>query len=57
VIDAGGRVYFAKDARLSPDKVAAMYPRMHEFLAIKNRIDPDHRLTSDLARRLQLSGK
>jgi decaprenylphospho-beta-D-ribofuranose 2-oxidase len=57
VIGAGGRIYFAKDARLSPDKVAVMYPRMDEFLAIKNRIDPDHRLTSDLARRLQLSGK
>ncbi|HEY5437328.1 MAG TPA: FAD-binding oxidoreductase [Acidimicrobiales bacterium] len=57
VIGAGGRVYFAKDARLSPDKVRAMYPRLHEFLDVKNRVDPDHRLTSDLARRLQLSGK
>ncbi|MEO9180571.1 MAG: FAD-binding oxidoreductase [Acidimicrobiales bacterium] len=57
VIDAGGRVYFAKDARLSPAKVRAMYPRLDEFLSVKNRVDPDHRLTSDLARRLHLSGK
>lgn len=57
VISAGGRVYFAKDARLSPDKVRAMYPRLSEFLSVKNRVDPDHRLTSDLARRLHLSGK
>ncbi len=57
VIDAGGRVYFAKDARLSPDKVRAMYPRLDEFLRLKNHVDPDHQLTSDLARRLHLSGK
>ncbi len=57
VLSAHGRVYFAKDARLGPDKVNAMYPRTKEFLDLKQRIDPDHRLTSDLARRLQLSGK
>ena len=57
VLAAGGRIYFAKDARLSPDKVRAMYPRLDEFLALKNRIDPEHRLTSDLARRLHLVGK
>lgn len=56
VLSAGGRIYFAKDARLSPDKVRAMYPRLDEFLAIKNRVDPEQRLTSDLARRLNLTG-
>ena len=57
VLEAGGRIYFAKDARLSPDKVRSMYPRLSEFLSVKSRVDPDHHLTSDLARRLQLSGK
>ena len=57
VLEAGGRIYFAKDARLSPDKVRAMYPRLGEFLSVKNRVDPDHQMASDLARRLQLSGK
>lgn len=57
VLDGGGRIYFAKDARLDPGKVRAMYPRLDEFLALKNRIDPQHRLTSDLARRLQLVGR
>lgn len=57
VIGAGGRIYFAKDARLSPEKVRAMYPRLAEFLEVKNRVDPEHRLTSDLARRLQLTGR
>lgn len=57
VLEAGGRIYFAKDARLSPEKVRAMYPRLPEFLEVKNRVDPEHRLTSDLARRLQLTGR
>jgi len=57
VLRAGGRVYFAKDARLNPTKVRAMYPRLDEFLAVKNRVDPEHHMTSDLALRLQLTGK
>jgi decaprenylphospho-beta-D-ribofuranose 2-oxidase len=57
VLEAGGRIYFAKDARLNPDKVRAMYPRLDDFLALKNRVDPEHRLASDLAHRLQLTGK
>ncbi|MHB1089346.1 MAG: FAD-binding protein [Acidimicrobiales bacterium] len=56
VLEAGGRIYFAKDARLGPDKVRAMYPRLDEFLAVKRRVDPEGRLTSDLARRLHLEG-
>ena len=57
VLAAGGRVYFAKDARLSPSKVAAMYPRLDEFLEVKRRVDPEQRLSSDLARRLHLVGE
>ena len=54
VLSAGGRIYFAKDARLSHDKVHAMYPRLGEFLSIKDRVDPEHRLVSDLSRRLHI---
>ena len=57
VIEAGGRVYLAKDSRLNPEAVRVMYPRLPEFLDIKNRIDPQHKLASDLARRLHLVGK
>ena len=56
VLGVGGRLYFAKDARLGPDKIRAMYPRLDEFLRIKHRVDPENRLTSDLARRLHLVG-
>jgi decaprenylphospho-beta-D-ribofuranose 2-oxidase len=34
----------------------AMYPRLDMFLDVKNRVDPEHILTSDLARRLDLVG-
>jgi decaprenylphospho-beta-D-ribofuranose 2-oxidase len=57
VLEGRGRIYLAKDARLDPATCAAMYPRLAEFLEVKQRVDPDHRLTSDLARRLQLTGK
>ena len=57
VIDAGGRVYLAKDARLRPEAVRVMYPRLPEFLAVKNRVDPRHQLASDLARRLHVVGR
>ena len=54
VLNAGGRIYFAKDARLSHEKVRAMYPRLDEFLNVKNRVDPEGRLISDLSRRLHI---
>ena len=57
VLEANGRIYFAKDARLAPEKVRAMYPRLDEFLEVKSRVDPRHQMASDLARRLQLVGK
>jgi len=57
VLHHGGRVYLAKDARLSAESFRAMYPRYEEFLAVKNSIDPDNRFSSSLSRRLGIAGK
>ncbi len=54
VAAAGGRVYLAKDARMRPDVLAAMYPRLDDLRAVRARVDPGAILRSDLARRLGL---
>ncbi len=54
VIDAGGRVYLAKDSRLSEAAFRSMYPQVDEWLAVRRRVDPDGVLQSDLGRRLGL---
>ncbi|MDG2334291.1 MAG: FAD-binding oxidoreductase [Myxococcota bacterium] len=51
----GGRVYLAKDSRLSPENFRAMYPRMDEFNAVKARYDPEGLFSSSLARRIGLA--
>ncbi|MEV7077585.1 FAD-binding oxidoreductase [Streptomyces sp. NPDC093516] len=54
VAAAGGRVYLAKDARLRPELLAAMYPRLDDFRALRAELDPHGVFVSDLARRLHL---
>jgi decaprenylphospho-beta-D-ribofuranose 2-oxidase len=54
VASAGGRVYFAKDGRLRPDLVEEMYPRLAEWRSVRDRLDPDAVLASDLGRRVGL---
>jgi decaprenylphospho-beta-D-ribofuranose 2-oxidase len=54
VADAGGRVYLAKDSRLRPELVAAMYPHLDQLAEVRQRVDPSNVLQSDLARRLGL---
>ena len=56
VADSGGRIYLAKDVRLAPELVAAMYPRLDEWRAVRHRLDPAAALQSDLGRRLGLVG-
>ncbi len=52
LLDHGGRLYLAKDTATTPENLAKMYPRLDEFRAIKERLDPHNRLSSTMARRL-----
>ncbi len=55
VLDHGGRLYLAKDACMSRQSFEAAYPRLSEFRAIKERLDPKGRFSSSMARRLGLT--
>ncbi|HEX8833806.1 MAG TPA: FAD-binding oxidoreductase [Abditibacteriaceae bacterium] len=57
VLRHDGRLYLAKDATMSPETFAAMYPRLNEFREIKNRLDPDERWASSLSKRLGITSK
>ncbi len=52
--EAGGRIYFAKDALAGPECVRTMYPEREKWLKIVNRADPEGALLTDLVRRLKL---
>ena len=54
VLDAGGRHYLAKDAHMTPEAMRRGYPRLEEWKAIREKVDPTGLWRSDLARRLEL---
>jgi decaprenylphospho-beta-D-ribofuranose 2-oxidase len=57
VAQAGGRVYLTKDSRLRPEVLPAMYPRLAEWRAARDRLDPEGLWRSDLALRTGLLGE
>jgi len=54
VIEAGGRVYLGKDARLSRDAFRRMYPGWEAWKAVRDAWDPRGIFQSDLGKRLGL---
>jgi FAD/FMN-containing dehydrogenase len=52
VIEAGGRIYLAKDALTLPEHYRAMDPRIDAFNEVRRRWDPDATLRSALSVRL-----
>ena len=54
VVDAGGRLYLAKDARQSRATLEAGYPDLARFRDFRRGLDPDARVRSRLSERLGL---
>lgn len=56
VLDLGGRIYLAKDARMSETVFKAGYPDWERFLAVKHQVDPNMRFRSAQSDRIGLTG-
>lgn len=54
VVEAGGRVYLGKDARLSADMFRTMYPNWRDWKSVRDEWDPQGRFASSLGRRVGL---
>lgn len=54
VVEAGGRLYLAKDACMSAETFHATYPQLPRWQEVKAQVDPHGVMRSDLARRLRL---
>lgn len=53
-LDHGGRLYVAKDALMSAQAFARMFPELERFRAVLRRVDPHGRFQSDMSRRLRI---
>jgi len=50
----GGKLHLAKDQVLTPEQFRSLYPRYERLLDLKQRLDPEGLLATDLARRVGL---
>lgn len=56
VVEAGGKLYLGKDARLSKSDFRRMYPEWERWKEVRDEWDPEGVFQSDLGRRLGLVG-
>ncbi len=54
VLEAGGRLYLAKDSRIPAELMPRMYPRLEDFRRLRAEVDPAGVFSSDLSARLGL---
>jgi decaprenylphospho-beta-D-ribofuranose 2-oxidase len=52
--EVGGKIYLAKDSRVSQHHFQRMYPKLSEWKVLKKKIDPENYWQSDQGRRLNL---
>ena len=52
--EVGGKIYLAKDSRVSEHHFQRMYPKLSEWKVLKKKIDPENYWQSDQGRRLKL---
>ncbi len=55
VLEAGGRLYLAKESRTTGATFKRGYPRFEEWRKVRDAADPDGLFVSDMARRLELT--
>jgi len=55
VLEAGGRLYLAKESRTSAETFRRGYPRFDEWRKVRDAVDPTGVFMSDMARRLELT--
>jgi decaprenylphospho-beta-D-ribofuranose 2-oxidase len=55
VLEAGGRLYLAKESRTTGATFKRGYPRFGEWRKVRDAADPDGVFVSDMARRLELT--
>ncbi|MEL6321032.1 MAG: FAD-binding oxidoreductase [Cyanobacteria bacterium J06626_14] len=54
VVEHGGRIYLAKDARVGADVFRQMYPSFPKWLDVKSKVDPLNQFSSSLSERLNI---
>lgn len=57
ILAHGGRLYLAKDARMSKDVFRSSYPNWQAFTELKQKVDPNNKFVSEQAKRIGLLGQ